>query len=264
MLWAAETGREPSGGQRHVLAGRAGTRGEAPGWRAQLLCPEVKDPPQGLKDAPVRAERSLCLLVRGEGSAEPRALVWGAPPGVRVSGSRLGHGHPCLALISACARSTVSSSHVARSGIGLGSDPRPSRPSTPKPPTAPSWRCSVSVPDEDRSAEAWGRGPQEDTEAPTVWPPGPLRLKRCCSTSQPPSKVLSSILGRSNLQFAGLSVSLTISTASLDLRTPDSKQVCGPSGAPPRPAPPTRRVFHRGPPRLRAPRVCKTSTRLPT
>uniref|UniRef100_A0A3Q2HPL2 SHC adaptor protein 3 n=1 Tax=Equus caballus TaxID=9796 RepID=A0A3Q2HPL2_HORSE len=41
---------------------------------------------------------------------------------------------------------------------------------------------------------------------------------------KPPSKVLSSILGKSNLQFAGMSISLTISTASLNLRTPDSKQ----------------------------------------
>lgn len=39
--------------------------------------------------------------------------------------------------------------------------------------------------------------------------------------------MLSSILGKSNLQFAGMSISLTISTASLNLRTPDSKQVCG-------------------------------------
>ncbi|XP_006154407.1 SHC-transforming protein 3 [Tupaia chinensis] len=42
---------------------------------------------------------------------------------------------------------------------------------------------------------------------------------------KPPSKVLSSILGKSNLQFAGMSTSLTISTASLNLRTPDSKQI---------------------------------------
>ncbi|XP_008590748.1 PREDICTED: SHC-transforming protein 3, partial [Galeopterus variegatus] len=41
----------------------------------------------------------------------------------------------------------------------------------------------------------------------------------------PPSKMLSSILGKSNLQFAGMSISLTISTASLNLRTPDSKQI---------------------------------------
>ncbi|XP_073908514.1 SHC-transforming protein 3 isoform X5 [Castor canadensis] len=42
---------------------------------------------------------------------------------------------------------------------------------------------------------------------------------------KPPSKTLSSILGKSNLQFAGMSISLTISTASLNLRTPDSKQI---------------------------------------
>ncbi|XP_007944522.1 SHC-transforming protein 3 [Orycteropus afer afer] len=42
---------------------------------------------------------------------------------------------------------------------------------------------------------------------------------------KPPSKMLSSILGKSNLQFAGMSISLTISTTSLNLRTPDSKQI---------------------------------------
>ncbi|XP_066113646.1 SHC-transforming protein 3 isoform X2 [Saccopteryx bilineata] len=42
---------------------------------------------------------------------------------------------------------------------------------------------------------------------------------------KPPSKMLSSILGKSNLQFAGMNISLTISTASLNLRTPDSKQI---------------------------------------
>uniref|UniRef100_A0A8C8XD20 SHC adaptor protein 3 n=1 Tax=Panthera leo TaxID=9689 RepID=A0A8C8XD20_PANLE len=42
---------------------------------------------------------------------------------------------------------------------------------------------------------------------------------------KPPSKMLSSILGKSNLQFAGMNISLTVSTASLNLRTPDSKQI---------------------------------------
>ncbi|XP_006872644.1 PREDICTED: SHC-transforming protein 3 [Chrysochloris asiatica] len=42
---------------------------------------------------------------------------------------------------------------------------------------------------------------------------------------KPSSKMLSSILGKSNLQFAGMSISLTISTTSLNLRTPDSKQI---------------------------------------
>lgn len=43
--------------------------------------------------------------------------------------------------------------------------------------------------------------------------------------SQPPSKALSSILGKSNLQFAGMSINLNISTSSLNLMTPDCKQV---------------------------------------
>ncbi|KAJ7986842.1 hypothetical protein DPEC_G00332600 [Dallia pectoralis] len=41
---------------------------------------------------------------------------------------------------------------------------------------------------------------------------------------KPPSKILSSILGKSNLQFAGMSINLNISTSSLNLMTPDSKQ----------------------------------------
>ncbi|XP_069481758.1 SHC-transforming protein 3 [Ambystoma mexicanum] len=42
---------------------------------------------------------------------------------------------------------------------------------------------------------------------------------------KPPSKVLSSILGKSNLQFAGMSITLNISTTSLNMMTPDSKQI---------------------------------------
>uniref|UniRef100_A0A673YIC2 SHC adaptor protein 3 n=2 Tax=Salmoninae TaxID=504568 RepID=A0A673YIC2_SALTR len=42
---------------------------------------------------------------------------------------------------------------------------------------------------------------------------------------KPPSKALSSILGKSNLQFAGMSINLNISTSSLNLMTPDSKQI---------------------------------------
>nr|XP_006005425.1 PREDICTED: SHC-transforming protein 3 [Latimeria chalumnae] len=42
---------------------------------------------------------------------------------------------------------------------------------------------------------------------------------------KPPSKALSNILGKSNLQFAGMSITLNISTSSLNLMTPDSKQI---------------------------------------
>ncbi|XP_035248123.1 SHC-transforming protein 3 isoform X2 [Anguilla anguilla] len=42
---------------------------------------------------------------------------------------------------------------------------------------------------------------------------------------KPPTKALSSILGKSNLQFAGMSINLNISTSSLNLMTPDSKQI---------------------------------------
>ncbi|XP_030326052.1 SHC-transforming protein 3 isoform X1 [Strigops habroptila] len=42
---------------------------------------------------------------------------------------------------------------------------------------------------------------------------------------KPASKVLSSILGKSNLQFAEMSIMLNISTTSLNLMTPDTKQI---------------------------------------
>uniref|UniRef100_A0A1A8QQC1 SHC (Src homology 2 domain containing) transforming protein 3 n=1 Tax=Nothobranchius rachovii TaxID=451742 RepID=A0A1A8QQC1_9TELE len=42
---------------------------------------------------------------------------------------------------------------------------------------------------------------------------------------KPPSKALSSILGKSNLQFAGMSINLNISTCSLNLMTRDCKQI---------------------------------------
>ncbi|NXC47880.1 SHC3 protein, partial [Penelope pileata] len=42
---------------------------------------------------------------------------------------------------------------------------------------------------------------------------------------KPPSKALSSILGKSNLQFAGMSIMLNISTTSLNIMTPDTKQI---------------------------------------
>ncbi|XP_063151308.1 SHC-transforming protein 3 [Candoia aspera] len=42
---------------------------------------------------------------------------------------------------------------------------------------------------------------------------------------KPPSKTLSNILGKSNLQFAGMNITLNISTTSLNLMTPDCKQI---------------------------------------
>lgn len=45
------------------------------------------------------------------------------------------------------------------------------------------------------------------------------------SPLQPSSRCLSSILGKSNLQFAGMTISLTISTSSLNLLAADCKQV---------------------------------------
>uniref|UniRef100_A0A3P9PUQ4 SHC adaptor protein 3 n=1 Tax=Poecilia reticulata TaxID=8081 RepID=A0A3P9PUQ4_POERE len=46
-----------------------------------------------------------------------------------------------------------------------------------------------------------------------------------CVLWLPPSKALSNILGKSNLQFAGMSINLNISTSSLNLMTPDCKQI---------------------------------------
>eukprot|EP00062_Callorhinchus_milii_P002277 gi/632938308/ref/XP_007904520.1/ PREDICTED: SHC-transforming protein 4 isoform X2 [Callorhinchus milii] len=42
---------------------------------------------------------------------------------------------------------------------------------------------------------------------------------------KPPSKGLSTVLGKSNLQFAGMNITLNISTSSLNLMIPDSKQI---------------------------------------
>ncbi|XP_063769773.1 SHC-transforming protein 3 [Pseudophryne corroboree] len=42
---------------------------------------------------------------------------------------------------------------------------------------------------------------------------------------KPANKILSSILGKSNLQFAGMCITLNISTTSLNMMTPDSKQI---------------------------------------
>lgn len=105
---------------------------------------------------------------------------------------------------------------LQNSCIGVGPLPTPAR----------AWHRLLPEPLSIEGAE--GRGLE-------VWPTGIKRglddrnqnLKPHCLISQPPSKMLSSILGKTNLQFAGMSISLTVSTASLNLRTPDSKQVCG-------------------------------------
>lgn len=50
-------------------------------------------------------------------------------------------------------------------------------------------------------------------------------LNRSCCPVQPTHRCLTSILGKSNLQFAGMTISLTISTSSLNLLASDCKQV---------------------------------------
>lgn len=52
-----------------------------------------------------------------------------------------------------------------------------------------------------------------------------LLLKLLSLLLQPSSRCLTSILGKSNLQFAGMTISLTISTSSLNLLASDCKQV---------------------------------------
>ncbi|XP_078252251.1 SHC-transforming protein 3 isoform X2 [Rhinoraja longicauda] len=50
-------------------------------------------------------------------------------------------------------------------------------------------------------------------------------IKGAFRKRKPPSKALSSILGKSNLQFSGMNITLNISTSSLNLMTPDTKQI---------------------------------------
>ncbi|MGH0178690.1 UNVERIFIED_CONTAM: hypothetical protein FKN15_011376 [Acipenser sinensis] len=60
-------------------------------------------------------------------------------------------------------------------------------------------------------------------------PAGLLGLKSfALATKEPPSKGLSAVLGKSNLQFAGMNIKLIVSTNSLSLTTVDSQQ----SGSP--------------------------------
>lgn len=83
-----------------------------------------------------------------------------------------------------------------------------------------------------KAVRVWGQGILKSQPPPFQTQSLDQKLTYYPWILQPPSKMLSSILGKSNLQFAGMSISLTISTASLNLRTPDSKQVCGCPGSP--------------------------------
>lgn len=56
-----------------------------------------------------------------------------------------------------------------------------------------------------------------------VWPGEPLSHAAVCP--QPCGRSLNSILGKSNLKFAGMPITLTISTSSLNLMASDCKQV---------------------------------------
>lgn len=56
---------------------------------------------------------------------------------------------------------------------------------------------------------------------------GISQLLRPGALPQPCGRPLSSILGRSNLKFAGMPITLTVSTSSLNLMAADCKQVGG-------------------------------------
>lgn len=110
---------------------------------------------------------------------------------------------------------------------GLGTGPR-SR-------AQPSWQCCAGQP----RAFISQLGPVVRTRCPSLlckqWdvpcPPAaglsglgkPLLYTTTCP--QPCSRSLSSILGKSNLKFAGMPITLTISTSSLNLMASDCKQV---------------------------------------
>jgi hypothetical protein len=74
------------------------------------------------------------------------------------------------------------------------------------------------------SAGEVGRRPRGRNVFSWCWEPS---ASETLGPSQPCSRPLSSILGRSNLKFAGMPITLTVSTSSLNLMAADCKQVGG-------------------------------------
>lgn len=153
---------------------------------------------------------------------------------------------------------------MARPGIVLGSDPSLPPLQLPQPPPQPPPGAFVSVPEEDRNVEVWGRGQQEDTEAPTVWPPRASKAKMLLLDFTASQQNAVQHLGQKQPAVCG------------DERLPDHLHgQPGPAdarlqaglwalGCPASPSTSHATGVSQGSPRLRAPRVCKTSSRLPT
>lgn len=79
----------------------------------------------------------------------------------------------------------------------------------------------------------WGSGSAMATPGPcpalaicsTALPSTQAPTLRPCAAPQAPNKALASILGKSNLRFAGMSIAVSISTDGLNLSVPATRQV---------------------------------------
>ena len=71
---------------------------------------------------------------------------------------------------------------------------------------------------------AWGEGAPRTPPASPLQPPFP-RPSTALPRPQAPNKALASILGKSNLRFAGMSIAVSISTDGLNLSVPATRQV---------------------------------------
>lgn len=74
------------------------------------------------------------------------------------------------------------------------------------------------------------RSPRPPGRSPAA--AAPLPGPRCpLPRPQAPNKALASILGKSNLRFAGMSIAVSISIDGLNLSVPATRQVSAPRGA---------------------------------
>ncbi|TKS84365.1 SHC-transforming protein 3 [Collichthys lucidus] len=120
------------------------------------------------------------------------------------------------------------------SGSGSSSGPNPSATATAAAAAATAASAGVSRQHEQEEQAGLSSSPAEwtgiqvevvDWEAISLVCEAVPGTKGALRKRKPPSKALSSILGKSNLQFAGMSINLNISTSSLNLMTPDGKQI---------------------------------------
>lgn len=80
----------------------------------------------------------------------------------------------------------------------------------------------------DRHGHPWTLPGRSPSAAPPALVPGlpGLRARHCpLPRPQAPNKALASILGKSNLRFAGMSIAVSISTDGLNLSVPATRQV---------------------------------------